>query len=207
MKQAHEYQQTEEAIKNAMIQLINQEGLAKVNIRRITELAHINRSTFYRHYIDLPDLIDSYKNKVLEQINKIINEELTNTMIYYLTEEVISPYSLYKKITNLIYSDWAFYQAWLGTNGHLDTILELKKLVKNAMLKRIKQLEKKYTIKPDIPIEFAEELVIDQLWTIIEIWLKQDVPMTAKEINNIFLKTRYDSPYDLLGLPRKKAHN
>lgn len=31
--------------------------------------------------------------------------------------------------------------------------------------------------------------------------------MTAKEITEIFLKTRYDSPYDLLGLPHKKLIN
>lgn len=144
MRQEREYEITEKAIKNAVVKLINQEGLAKVNIRQITELASINRSTFYRHYIDLPDLIDCYEKKVLEQFNKIINEELTNTMIYHLSEEAVSPYFLFERIANLIYSDWSFYQAWLGPNGKLETVFKLKKLVRKAMLKRVKELEKIY---------------------------------------------------------------
>lgn len=41
---------TKQAIKNAFIQLLNKKDLEKITIQDITELADINRGTFYLHY-------------------------------------------------------------------------------------------------------------------------------------------------------------
>lgn len=55
---------TKQAIKNAFIQLLNKKDLEKITIQDITELADINRGTFYLHYEDkyilLSDIEDEY---------------------------------------------------------------------------------------------------------------------------------------------------
>ena len=45
-------------IENAFLELMKEKHYTKISVREITEKADINRSTFYRHYLDTYDLLD-----------------------------------------------------------------------------------------------------------------------------------------------------
>lgn len=55
-----------ESIEKAFITLINEKTFQQVTVQNITNLARINRSTFYSHYDDKFDLLDSLIAKVIE---------------------------------------------------------------------------------------------------------------------------------------------
>ena len=48
---------TRNLLKNALVQLMQEQHIAKISIRAICEVAGINRSTFYVHYTDQYDLL------------------------------------------------------------------------------------------------------------------------------------------------------
>ena len=55
---------TKQAIKNAFIQLLNKKDLEKITIQDITELADINRGTFYLHYEDKYILLSDIEDEL-----------------------------------------------------------------------------------------------------------------------------------------------
>ena len=56
---------TKKAICNAMMDLLTQKELHKVTVQEITDIADINRATFYKHYLDVYDLYDQLERDIL----------------------------------------------------------------------------------------------------------------------------------------------
>ena len=51
---------TRKLLQQAFIECIIEKGFAALTVRDITERAMVNRSTFYRHYLDKYDLLEQY---------------------------------------------------------------------------------------------------------------------------------------------------
>lgn len=195
MKANVRYQQTEEQIKKVVIQLIDQEGLAAVTIRQITDNAQINRTTFYRHYLDKPDLIEKYRQRVLKKIRGVIDQNIKDAE----PTDPQSFYPIFEHIIKLVAADWDFYRTWLGDRGDQETIRQIKKLINQTISNKVSQTQKQEPLTPLIPIEFAKEFIINQLWGIINTWFNQVPPFPAEKIIDILFKTRYHSPFQLMG--------
>ncbi|GHO51035.1 TetR/AcrR family transcriptional regulator [Ktedonospora formicarum] len=57
---------TRKLLQQAFIEITVEKGFAALTIRDITERAMVNRSTFYRHYLDKYDLLEQYMNEIYE---------------------------------------------------------------------------------------------------------------------------------------------
>lgn len=55
---------TRKLLQEALIELTVEKGFAAITVRDISERAMVNRSTFYRHYLDKYDLLDQYMDEV-----------------------------------------------------------------------------------------------------------------------------------------------
>ena len=55
-------------VQRAFIELTVEKGFGAVTVSDITERAMVNRSTFYRHFLDKYDLLDNYMNWVDETV-------------------------------------------------------------------------------------------------------------------------------------------
>ena len=51
--------ETEKRIETSLLQLMKEQTFETISIRQLIDLAEVNRSTFYRHYLDKYDLLDS----------------------------------------------------------------------------------------------------------------------------------------------------
>ncbi|WP_248705898.1 TetR/AcrR family transcriptional regulator [Convivina praedatoris] len=66
---------TNEKIENTLLQLLDKMPFNKVSVNNICELAAINRSTFYRHYVDKYQVLDDIEQKILQQLRAISSSE------------------------------------------------------------------------------------------------------------------------------------
>lgn len=66
---------TRNLLKNALVQLMQEQHIAKISIRAICEVAGINRSTFYVHYTDQYDLLNKIEQEVLDKLNKHLSKQ------------------------------------------------------------------------------------------------------------------------------------
>ncbi len=63
---------TRTIIKKAFYELLKEKPVNKITVREICERAEINRSTFYKHYLDCYDLLDALKEDALAQFDKLM---------------------------------------------------------------------------------------------------------------------------------------
>ena len=56
------------ALKDALVQLMQEEHISKISVKSICELADINRSTFYSHFSDQYDLLHFIEEEVINNI-------------------------------------------------------------------------------------------------------------------------------------------
>ena len=60
---------TRKLLQQALIELTIEKGFADVTVRDIAERAMVNRSTFYRHYLDKYDLLRQYIEELPELLD------------------------------------------------------------------------------------------------------------------------------------------
>lgn len=197
---------TQESIKKALIVAIQQKGLTHFSVTDITKLAHINRSTFYLHYVDKFALLDFYKNKVITDIQTLINENISESMTY---QDVAAPnfktYPAIKLVVNYVYSDFDLFAALLGPNGDPYLEIRLKDLIAKVILDDLKRVKGNTELTKYLPHKYALEIMVSEFFAIIELWLSQEHPEKPSEIIDIIMKSRYLSPFDILGLKRPEA--
>lgn len=61
-------ERTKNSIKNAFIELRSKKPLEKITVKELSELAVINRATFYSHYEDIYDLSEQIEDEILASI-------------------------------------------------------------------------------------------------------------------------------------------
>ena len=60
-KRSEVYERTDEAIQKAFFKLLEKEDFHKITASDIIRVSGVNRSTFYRHYVDKYDILDRIK--------------------------------------------------------------------------------------------------------------------------------------------------
>lgn len=94
---------TKKNILNAFITLRSKKPIEKITIRELSELANINKTTFYRHYKDIYDLSDYVENAFISDVIQSIpnkNHLLEKGSIQQLVNAFISQGELF----NIIFS-------------------------------------------------------------------------------------------------------
>lgn len=65
IKENLKYRSTHRAIMNAVLELLGEKELKKISVAEVCRRIGVNRTTFYLHFKDVPDVLD----KVTEEVN------------------------------------------------------------------------------------------------------------------------------------------
>lgn len=190
---------TEDKIKKAFIQLMKA-GFDNLTVRDITDLAKINRSTFYAHYTDKYELLDHYETSVLKSLSETLNNNLNSLMKYQDAKKDIEAYPVIDLIMRYIESESDLIRVLIVIPSFKSKIRNILRQVIDKGLYLNKGNDKTVGL---IPNDYAYEIIVSGLLNTIEYWLSKDNPETKDEIVDIIMKTRYLSPYDLLGVDKQ----
>ncbi len=98
-------EKTENAIKNAFIQLRTQKVLEKITIKELCGIARIHKSTFYSHYQDIYDLSDTMETEVVKNIIGSIPADSLNTdSLAQVTRELTYGFVSQSSMINILFS-------------------------------------------------------------------------------------------------------
>ena len=65
---------TRAALKGALANLMLVKQVKDISVRELTDLADVNRGTFYLHYKDVFDLLEKTEDDILEEFKETLNE-------------------------------------------------------------------------------------------------------------------------------------
>lgn len=66
---------SQKVIQSTFLTMLLEDGFDKITVKAITEKADISRKTFYLHYVDKYDLLDTIVNKQLEELGVICEQK------------------------------------------------------------------------------------------------------------------------------------
>lgn len=140
--------ESKEKIKKAFIQLIQNKEIEQISVTDICQKCNLNRSTFYANYLDIYDLADKIKDKMVEDFFNIYTDEREKRyhsydflkLFYHIKENQLF-YKTYFKlnfdITNTMdYIDGNEVETFIGSPKHLEYHIEFFKAGLNAILKK-----------------------------------------------------------------------
>lgn len=163
---------TRKAIKIAFLTLIHTKGYERMTIQDIADEAMINRNTFYLHYVDKIDLMESLCQDSIEQLNVCINLEMKD--VDEMNKALFT--TILAETFRVIESDFVFFKALLSENGYPNFANHLKESLKNLMLTGIE----KSTFSSNNIV--ALEYMISGLVGVICMWITDSENLDVTEI-------------------------
>lgn len=61
-------------IEQCFLELLRDKPVSKVTVTELCEKARINRATFYKHYLDIPDLLEKLEADLFRQIREMFGD-------------------------------------------------------------------------------------------------------------------------------------
>ena len=78
---------TEKQIETSLLQLMKEQTFETIRIRQLIDLAEVNRSTFYRHYLDKYDLLERIEDCLLGDLQTYYQEALKFACLFKLEKD------------------------------------------------------------------------------------------------------------------------
>lgn len=68
---------TKRALRQSLFQLIEKKSISQITVTELTELADVNRSTFYLYYNDVPDMMEKIQNEIYNVVYRTVIHKIS----------------------------------------------------------------------------------------------------------------------------------
>lgn len=185
-------QRTRKLLREALMELILEEGYDAISIQDITDKANLGRATFYLHFKDKDDLLldvmDQMMSDFMEQVPQLSSAQWQledNKAIEKLFDFAADHYDLYRILI-------------IGSGG-ITASRQLHRRVatniENEILSEIKQTG----VEPLVPPHFLANHFAGSLLSLIYWWLDNDLPFDVGEMAEMFKKVSLTDRETLMG--------
>ena len=168
---------TKQHIREALIQLLLEEKFETISVSKLCQRAGINRGTFYLHYLDKFDLIETLKEEIIAQLRKNF-EETTNTR-----DLLIANLSYLQQNYDLIYA--------VSQSHYLNFRETIREFMLSILTNNQHKVQTEHFLKENFPIseKYALEVFLSSIEGIISLWISSGTKETPEEMTNMILQT------------------
>ena len=118
---------TRSALKSALTTLMKQKTINSISVKELTDLADINRGTFYLHYKDVSDLLSQSEDDLLDELMATVDA---------FPADIIKndPATLFGGLYRLCLANADMVRILISENGDIKFLNKLKKLLRDKCL-------------------------------------------------------------------------
>jgi len=163
---------TKELFENALLDLMEEKEYNKITVQEIAKRSTLNRATFYLHYYDKEELLQTYLDDALEAMEDSV--KIPEVEFKYLSHE---PHPVFIRMFEQMMKHGRFYKIMLADNkvpyfsSHVIHIIE--RFVRSGS-----DYLRKDGIEQTVPQEIAVAYISSAYLGVIIWWLKNDMPYT-----------------------------
>lgn len=165
-------------IKEALINLLAEKDFEAITVSDLTKKAGINRGTFYLHFQDKYDMIESFKNEHLDTFFQLLDAPEISTNTRELLIQTLT----------FLADNFAFFAAISKSQS-----LNFKQTLKDFIYKVLLTIDNYQEIVSHqyggIPFGYALEVYLASIESIISYWIANDGQQSPEELTDIILKT------------------
>ncbi|MFM1653533.1 TetR/AcrR family transcriptional regulator [Brevibacillus sp. B_LB10_24] len=172
---------TKQSIRKAFYELIQEKGYEAITIQDIADRAMINRNTFYLHYQNKPDLLDTCMNELLSELKDavVLCPISMNPFSISILETVM------QTVLEHISRNTTFYYAMLIEENR---IYQFRVKMENIIRDKLNggwnpaQGNSLLTISKELLLEY----LVSSFMGIVIWWIKNEKPLPADEVSSQF---------------------
>jgi len=175
---------TKEDIKEALIQLLSEERFDNISISKLCMRAGINRGTFYLHYQDKYQMVDSLKSEIISQLSSYSLFEAENE---YPKKLMIAKFHILRANERLINA--------LTRSHYIDFREAIREYITTIILSDKQEIATQRFLEENfqIPQKYALEIFLSSVEGIISLWIAGGAQEEPEELTDIILTTyNYD---------------
>jgi len=164
-----------------MLQLILDRGYDDISIQDVTDKANLGRATFYLHYREKDELLADVMRLQLEEFVAV-----APPMISPKTKNV-DPRRI-QQLFDFAESRYDLFRIMMIGKGSMVASRYLQQAIRDGYKHDIDRMQEQFGIVPIISREFIENYYAGALISLIFWWLDNDMPFTAAEMADMYLK-------------------
>ena len=119
---------TRRQLRECLITLLKEKKVQDITVRELTDMADLNRGTFYLNYKDVFDLLEKTEAELQEDFNQLVCK-------HDAVDLKQRPSVIFNEIYSLVYDNADLIEILLGENGDLNVVNRLKQLIRGKCLK------------------------------------------------------------------------
>jgi AcrR family transcriptional regulator len=164
---------TKKKLRDGLLRLMQEKPVNEITVKELTELADINRGTFYTHYSDVYDMLRALEDEFFAELDRILEAERPTAETTYL-------YLL--AIFSFLGENQDFCRTLLGPNGDLQFVRRVIGLVGKKCSAIWRQgapntEEKRF--------ELYNAFIITGSVGLIQSWLDDGLQESAEEVSRV----------------------
>jgi AcrR family transcriptional regulator len=191
-------QKTRKLLQDALVELVAEKGLESIRIQDILEKANVGRSTFYTHFQDKHDLLNSCFEEIHEMLEKHLMEALNGNVD---PEHMEAGADISLKTFRFAEEHFVLFKALLGKEG-------ITTFIKEMQLEHVPEWlgERWFPGKrPPAPVGVIVHYYVYAFIGVLRWWVNENKPCTADEINRYFKQLAMPSVKGMVSSPSIKG--
>ena len=122
---------TKNQLRAGLAKLMQEKRIKEITVKELVETVDINRSTFYLHYSDIFQMLESIEGELQDDIMKVIEEH----PISPFTE---NSFPFIEEIFVILWENRDICAALLGPNGDMSFLLRIEQIISDHSLSVLK---------------------------------------------------------------------
>lgn len=151
---------TKFAIKSSLLTIMKEKPVAKISISELTELADVNRKTFYNHYADIDSVLRDLEDEFLGRLFGLIDKD-------NIWNGLENPAPFFEKLFLEIQSDQPFFKLLIESGEHVHLVFNFRTRLRDLWGE---QLQSRSDIDPQLLMCFMDFIASGTV-AILESWI------------------------------------
>ena len=148
---------TRDKIVNAYAELLSEKDREYISINDICSKSHINRTTFYRHYLNLSDIEADIEKSVLNKFMQLMDNADLDDFLYGRKEFL-------NAVNEVIVSEIGFYSKILLVNQNVGFLEKINSIIRERLMATLVTKTEIPPAQIDLILTFAVAVIF--LWII-----------------------------------------
>lgn len=158
--------------------LMKQKNIKDITVKELCEYADINRGTFYLHYKDIYDMLDSIEQELSDKFLQIFQKYNSET-----NEDF--PYPLFLEIFKLVDDNAELFRVLIEPNGDISFIMKIFKLYNiHCLQSEFNKLSPQFSMNQ----VYYSNFILYGCVGLIEQWLSRDTKESPEKMAELITK-------------------
>ena len=178
---------TKAQLRAGLARLMQKKSIKEITVKELVDEVDLNRSTFYLHYSDIYQMLESIENELMDEIAQAIEEYPLNLVQY-------GSYPLIEHIFTILDNNKDICIALMGSNGDMGFVSRMEKMIAETVLR---QLSGKFAAD-NRDVEYVYAFCLNGCVGMIKAWLSSENQESTKHMAELTHRMIENTTHDFL---------